>query len=267
MVPVFKAREIKPTKTVGQRLKGARKKRELTLEQAEQLTKVKLKYLEALEEDRYDLLPTEVYSLGFLRCYSEVLGLNPHRLLDHYRRERHAVDNAKTDSPTILAPARRISAPWLIFTPRTLIILGSLAVVGGLVIYLVSGIQSFLAPPQLKINEPTPNSRVTAQTVTVRGQTDPAVALMINTELVVVEPNGQFSREVALAPGLNTLELVATNRIGKETRAERKILAEYQVEPSPALSPSPFAAVNSQSSPEATVKPSPSPTPTIQPKE
>lgn len=248
MVPGFKAKEIKPTKTVGQRLRQARLKKEMSLERAEQLTKVKLRYLEALEEDRHDLLPTEVYTLGFLRCYGEALELNTAKLIDQYRHERLAVSNAKNQAPTVLAPARRLSGPRFLLTPRTVVTFGSALLVTALILYIVSGVRSFLAPPTLRLNEPSPDSRVENNTVKVAGHTDPAVSLTINGELVPVESSGSFSREIVVIPGLNTIEVAAVNRIGKEAHISRKILAEY----SPA-SPSP--------APESAVVVSPSPTP------
>lgn len=253
MVPVFKAKTIKPTKTVGQRLRSARQKKQLSLEQAEQLTKVKLKYLDALEEDRYDLLPTEVYSLGFLRCYAEALNLKTANLLDQYRHERQAIDSAKNTPVISLAPSRRLSSHGFLITPKTLLSIGSAVVVIGLIAYIAGGVVAFLAPPNLKIFQPEPDSRVTSNNLIVAGVTDPAVSLSINGELVTVDPAGQFKREIALNPGLNTLEFVAINRIGKETRAVRHILAEYQ----PPATPSPM---NPTASPSPTTTPSATPT-------
>lgn len=261
MVPGFKAKAIKPTKTVGQRLKAARKKRELSLEDAERLTKVKLKYLEALEEDRHDLLPTEVYSLGFLRCYGETLGLDTSLLLDQYLHERQAVKTAKNQPADLLAPARRLKGPYFLVTPKTLLTVGSISLVVGLIAYILIGVHQFLAPPSLAINDPDPEARITANRVVVDGTTDPAVTLLINGELVTVQSSGRFKREIVLLPGLNTLEIVATNRLGRETRAVRKILADYQV----ATTPSPIdpAAANvdaasTQSTPALMSTPSPS---------
>lgn len=274
MVPGFKAKEIKPTKTVGQRLKAARLRRQLSLEDAERLTKVKLKYLEALEEDRHDLLPTEVYSLGFLRCYGEALRLNTKKLLEQYRLERQALKSAKKQTAQQLAPARRLSGPKFLLTPKTLFTLGSAVLVVGLLAYIASGIHGFLAPPKLRVDEPKPDSRVAESSLNIAGETDPAVSLTVNGELITVDPSGQFKREIALMPGLNNVELVATNRIGKETRLIRKVLADYQVtpspspsgeaSPSPAVSPSPSPTNSSSPTPRVSASPkaSPSPTPT-----
>lgn len=258
MAQGFKAKQIKPTKTVGQRLKVAREKLELSLLEAERLTKVKLKYLEALEEDRHDLLPTEVYSLGFLRCYGEILGLNTTRLLDQYRAERQTLITAKGQSTLELAPTSRIKTARIVLTPVTLVTSVSIIFVIGIMIYIGSGIRSFLAPPHLKIIEPAPDSRITDTIFKASGKTDPAVTLTINGELVSVDAEGNFTFEVAISPGLNRLEFLAINRIGKETKQQRTILADYQTSPSPDPSASPTTIPTATLSPEPLVKVSPS---------
>lgn len=266
MGPEFKAKEIKQTKTVGQRLKAARLRKQLSLDETERLTKVKLKYLEALEEDRHDLLPTEVYSLGFLRCYGEVLGLNTTKLLDQYRRERQAVKSAKVDSAqAALAPARRLVGPRFLVTPRTLITVGSIVIVLSLLLYIALGIKSFTAPPSLRIDTPDMESRTSQPTLTVSGQTDPGVTLTINGEQITVDQAGKFNHDIAVAPGLSTLEFVVTNRLGKEARAARKVLADYQVSTA-APSPSATSTAEITPSPSAAAVPTASPSVSAQPK-
>lgn len=247
MIPGFKSKAIKPTKTVGQRLKEARRRRGLSLEQAETSTKVKLKYLRALEENRHDLLPTEVYSLGFLRCYGEVLGLPTKKLLAQYQLERREIIRARGQSVYALAPSRKINSPRLLITPKTLFTLASVTLILALVIYIASGIRSFLAPPTLTIDEPKPDSRVTNNTLLVAGSTDPTASVTINGELIRVDSLGKFRQEIAVVPGLNALEFVAVNRVGKESKQIRKVLADYSVAPTagptslePTPSPSPL---------------------------
>ncbi len=276
MVPGFKAKIIRPTKTVGQRLKAVRLKRGLTLEQVEQLTKVRLKYLQALEDDRPDILPTEVYCLGFLRCYGEALGFNTKKLLDQYRQERGAIKSAKGPTNQVLAPAKQLSGPRFLLTPKTLFTAVSLCLVIGLVSYVAAGIHRFLAPPSLVVDEPKPDSRVTSSTIAVTGKTDPAVSLTINGELITVQTDGTFKRDIAVIPGLNALEFSAINRVGKETKFSRKVLADYQLTSEP-TNPEPTGNQKDEANPPETVStalssdptkpssPSPSPQPSRSP--
>ncbi len=263
MVAGFSKKTIKPARTVGQRLRNVRRKKGLTLEAVEQLTKIKLKYLRALEEDRHDLLPTEVYSLGFLRCYGEALGLSTKKLLDQYRSERSLYNSTKRQDRQRLAPARRIAGPKIIITPKTLILIGSLAIVLGLAAYIAIGLNGFLAAPALALEQPAIDARVTTNTIKVKGKTDPAATLQINGEIVTLDSNGQFDQAVALMPGLNSLEVVVTNRVGKETKQTRKVLAEFLASPvpGPSLAPSPspssILSPTPQASPSLKARPSP----------
>src|SRR5450830_1212947 len=63
--------------TMGEVLREARYRQTVSLEQAEAYTKVRKKYLIALEEDDYAELPSPVYARGFLQIYAEFLGIDP----------------------------------------------------------------------------------------------------------------------------------------------------------------------------------------------
>lgn len=242
MVPVFTTKTIKPTKTVGQRLKDARVKRKMTLEQIEASTNIKLKYLRAIEQDRHDVLPTEVYTLGFVRCYGEAVGLNTKKLLDQFHVEHEAFETAKGEGKATLTPSSTLVRPAIMITPRTIFFLASSTVVLVLILYIAGGMRSFLAPPSLVIETPRAESRIATNQLEVVGRTDPAVSLTINGELINVDPTGHFKQGVAVIPGLNTLEFLAINRVGKETKQTIKVLSDYEIavaSPEPQLTPSP----------------------------
>lgn len=61
--------------SVGTRLRLAREKRQLGFEQASEATKIRLHYLQALENDDLSAIPSAAQARGFLRIYSEFLGL------------------------------------------------------------------------------------------------------------------------------------------------------------------------------------------------
>ncbi|MER3406557.1 MAG: hypothetical protein C4289_16485 [Chloroflexota bacterium] len=73
--------------TVGEILREERRKKGITLEQAQAATRIRLKYLQALEEDDYAVLPSPVYVRGFLRNYAAYLGLIPEEIVDLYRQQ------------------------------------------------------------------------------------------------------------------------------------------------------------------------------------
>ena len=61
---------------IGNTLREARVRRKLTLQQAEEETKVRVKYIQAMENEDFDVLPSPAYVKGFLRTYSTFLGLD-----------------------------------------------------------------------------------------------------------------------------------------------------------------------------------------------
>lgn len=69
---------------IGKALKDARESRGISLENAEENTKIRRKYLEALEQENFEILPGKVYVKGFIKNYSIFLGLNADELVAAY---------------------------------------------------------------------------------------------------------------------------------------------------------------------------------------
>jgi cytoskeleton protein RodZ len=61
---------------IGRLLEHKRKERGLTLEEVEQATKIRKRYLTGLERENYAILPDAVYARGFLKTYANYLGLD-----------------------------------------------------------------------------------------------------------------------------------------------------------------------------------------------
>ena len=76
---------------IGDSLREARTRRGFTAADVNKAIRIRERYLTALEEERWDMLPGEAYTKGFLRTYSEYLGLNGQLYIDEYnaRIARH----------------------------------------------------------------------------------------------------------------------------------------------------------------------------------
>ncbi len=72
---------------LGATLKSRRQECGLTLKEIALRTRIRRTYLQALEENRFDALPGEVYAMGFLRIYAGCLDMAPHKLLLLYRQQ------------------------------------------------------------------------------------------------------------------------------------------------------------------------------------
>jgi transcriptional regulator with XRE-family HTH domain len=62
--------------TVGSELKTAREAKKITLDTISKKTKIPVKYLESLEQDQFDVFPSQVYAKSFIRAYAKVIGLD-----------------------------------------------------------------------------------------------------------------------------------------------------------------------------------------------
>ena len=95
------------TQTIGQRLKAEREERRLTLEKVFEATRIRVQYLQALEEDDLSMMPSPVQARGYLRNYAEYLGFDVDQIL-HDLQEI----NAQPASSDVIGPAD-IPAPLL----------------------------------------------------------------------------------------------------------------------------------------------------------
>ena len=75
------------TLNIGEALKRARTGQGIDVRTAEERTKIRIKYLRALESEQWDVLPNATYAKGFLRTYATMLGLDAERLVDEFRRQ------------------------------------------------------------------------------------------------------------------------------------------------------------------------------------
>jgi hypothetical protein len=83
---------------LGNSLREARTRHGLDLAQVELATKIRAKYLRALEDEVFEILPSETYVKGFLRSYAEFLGLDGQLYVDEYN-SRYGTDRFIADVP------------------------------------------------------------------------------------------------------------------------------------------------------------------------
>ena len=91
---------------IGNSLREARYRQQLELSDVEQATKIRSRYLQALEEESFEALPASTYVKGFLRTYADYLGLDGQLYVDEYN-SRYGIGD---DTPREPVVARRSSA-------------------------------------------------------------------------------------------------------------------------------------------------------------
>ena len=84
---------------IGTTLREARIRARIDISEVEARTKIRAKYLRAIENEEWDLLPGPVYVKSFLRTYGDFLGVDTRLLVDEYKRryERPARPGSAAD--------------------------------------------------------------------------------------------------------------------------------------------------------------------------
>lgn len=205
--------------TVGAMLKQARTAKGITLEEVEKQTRIRLKFLEAIERDAYQLLPSPVYAKGFVKNYSEFLGLDSTVIMAFFRRQS---DDIKR-SVILPKKSEEIDAKGLRLTPGRFVTLLLIGLSVLFLSYFFIQYQKLQRPPELTITSPQNESIVGEKKLDVLGQTNGDTTVTVNGMSVLVRSDGKFFTQVTLDPGVNTITVVATSRFGKTKTEVRKV--------------------------------------------
>ena len=106
-------------------LRRQREIREIPLREITEVTKISVRYLEALEQDRFDVLPAPVFVKGFLREYSRYVGLDPDEVVNSYLTAQEATEEPDEEPPSPSDQASRSSS--LLLAAGLLALLGLVA--------------------------------------------------------------------------------------------------------------------------------------------
>ncbi len=165
---------------LGAMLREAREMKGTTLAQVEKATRIRLKYLEALEADNDADLPEPVFVKGFLRNYALYLGLDAQEVLDIWRRE-HGVKKEVADVHSEIEPLRTPSR----ITPALLTVVLALVVFSIVMYYLYQQYAALPLSPTPTIAFTTPTATPTAVTsAQPAGPTQTPVATRVPTASV-----------------------------------------------------------------------------------
>ncbi len=195
-------------KTVGQLLHTERIKKNISIEELSLATKIDGKYIEALEVDRYDLLPSETFAKGFIRNLSLSLGINPEENIAVFRRDYRDPDIHKTQISKHKSSVLKLPQ----MSPQLLpVILGVVV----FIIYLIFQFRVILTPPPLSIVRPL-DGAVLASPVDVQGTTSTDSLVTINDDNVIKpDQNGNFQMRLSLPVGETNLKIKTTNRFSR----------------------------------------------------
>lgn len=111
----------------GQDLKREREVRGISLQEIAETTKISLRYLQALEEDQFELLPGKFLTRAIIRSYAQAIGLDPVEVLNQYLQliTKEAKEKEKIPAPE----KKQILSKYNIRSMAIVIIIFSLALI------------------------------------------------------------------------------------------------------------------------------------------
>lgn len=101
------------SKGIGERLREARSARGLGFGEIEAQTKIRARYLRAMEDEQWDVLPGAAYARAFLHTYAEVLGLDADEVVADYRRVEQPTEEHAVVAPVQEGPVAEHRGPRL----------------------------------------------------------------------------------------------------------------------------------------------------------
>jgi cytoskeletal protein RodZ len=223
---------VDPGPSLPDRLTAARERKGVDLVRAERDTKIRVRYLSALESGDYRDLPGAVYTKGFLRNYAIYLALDPEDVLRQWRRER---GEATAPEPAIVPP-RPLAEPSrpLNFSPSVVVAALLTAGVVLFFIYLSAQLLRYSRPPDLAVTTPAQaviNVEETTTSYRLAGTSTPGATISILTPgqaqpyRTTAQSDGTWAIQVDLRRGQNRFDISAVNlETGKEAETPRTVV-------------------------------------------
>jgi len=223
---------VDPGPSLPDRLTAARERKGVDLIRAERETKIRVRYLSALESGDYRDLPGAVYTKGFLRNYAIYLGLDPEDVLRQWRRER----GEATAPEPVIVPPRPLDEPArpLNFSPS--IVVAALLTVGVVLFFVYLGAQllRYSRPPDLAVTNPAQavvNVDEATTSFRLAGTSTAGATITILTPgqeepyRTTAQSSGDWSIQVDLRRGQNRFEINAVNpETGKAAETPRTVV-------------------------------------------
>ena len=202
-----------------ERLLAARERKGVDLSRAERDTKIRARYLQALEHGEYRELPGAVYTKGFLRNYALYLGLDPDDVLRQWKNER---GDAAIPAEPVLAVPKPLAAPRQGMTFSPVVVVAALLTVLIVVFGVYMGIQlvRFAKPPTLAVTSPSQfviDVPEDTTTYTLEGTSIPGATITITAAgrdepyRVSADATGKWSKDVDLRRGRNQFDITAVD--------------------------------------------------------
>jgi cytoskeletal protein RodZ len=226
----FRTRRVKTEGvSIGDRLKRARTRRKLSIAEVEDATRIRSKFLLALESDSWDQIPSEVYGRGYLETYAVFLKMPAEEIMRDYDKMRTVYARHCKEGHVELAPRTTISFPKFTLTPKFLLMCVLGLGLAGFVSVIGVQLRAYAATPFLQLAMPDqggPGLAVSTDSVNVTGRTVPGAVVHVNGQLAEVTTQGDFNYKLGVQKGVNPVVVESMSQNGRKTSEVTSIVVK-----------------------------------------
>jgi len=197
---------------LGQKLFLAREKRGISLKDASLFCKIPEKYLEALEQEKWNALPGDIYAKMFLKKYCNFLKVHCGMSLEEYKKRALNDSLRKKDESTknkFILFFQNLTTNQI----RKILFVFVLII---LILYIYYETSRYTRAPELNILYPQKDYITTDNMVSIKGKTDPESTVYINEKNISIEESGEFSVDVKLKDGINQFKITSQRKHGRQ---------------------------------------------------
>lgn len=208
---------------IGKRLREERERLGLSLDTISQYTKIPQKYLRALENNDYLLLPSMAHTKAFIGKYADLLGLPKKQLLALFKAEHYQEE--KIIPQKHISVFKKLSHATIVLTTNQAVIFVVACISLIFLFYIYSQLRTLLAAPYIVLNSPSEGEIVEETYITVEGQTENDAILLINNHQIDVESDGYFKEKIELSNEYNqNIIVTAINKVSKAKTEIRRAI-------------------------------------------
>lgn len=212
------------TKTIGETLKDERVKHRLRLEDLSKKTRIRISYLEALEENRFEELPATIFVKGYIKTYAHVFGFDHKPLLAMLRRDYKESAKGQLIPREFIKPVLKKRSRK---TSVTVLLVILIAIFSSIFGYVGFQWYNLTKPPQLSVSQPKEQAIVSSKVI-VEGNTLPDAIVTVNDQPVALQQDGSFKTEVIVAnEGISIFVIQAKDRRGKVSTVQRSVTVQF----------------------------------------
>lgn len=202
--------------SVGGILQKQRINKGLTLHQIEKYTRIRERFLKAIEENDWNFFTSKIYITGIIKNYSRFLDLDEDKMLAFFRREY--------EKKEVIKFKRKVSSRFLISDSKKYITIFLIGIFVFFIAYFALQLRQYISPPEVVLISPTVSIFKRTDKIRIIGRTEKESTITLFGDRVYQNKEGLFEFDFPLSTKRNELILEVVGANGKKTIFKKEFI-------------------------------------------